>query len=372
MTSNKNTNQNKRYSEYLESELEAAAIYASLAEVENDENRAAIFRKLVNAEMRHAARWADKLGIDSSNLKPKTSGPKILSLKFAAKLFGTNKIIPLLLKIEAKEVDVYAADPEAQDLVGEERQHSVTLRNLTKSPGATGPWSSASILRSGGSLRAAILGMNDGLISNFSLAMGVAGGTNNPDFVLLAGIAGLLAGAFSMASGEYISMRSQKDVYEHEILKEAIEIQEWPEEEEEELTLIYQAKGLSETESKKVAKRLMKDPEIALDTMAREELGLDPSQLGSPWGASISSFISFVVGAIIPIVPYILKLQDNAFLISAILSLAALAIVGGLLAGFSGKNILWGSFRMILAGSAAATVTYFVGKLVGISVTEFL
>ena len=128
------SNQNKRYSEYLESELEAAAIYASLAEVENDEKRATIFRKLVDAEMRHAARWADKLGIDSTKLKPKTSGPKILSLKFAAKLFGTNKIIPLLLKIEAKEVDIYASDPEAQDLVGEERQHSVTLRNLTKSP----------------------------------------------------------------------------------------------------------------------------------------------------------------------------------------------------------------------------------------------
>ena len=139
--------------------------------------------------------------------------------------------------------------------------------------------------------------MNDGLVSNFSLVMGVAGGTGNHEFVLLAGIAGLLAGAFSMAAGEYISMRSQRDTYEHRIRVEKAELEEWPEEEEEELVLIYRAKGLPEAEAQSVAKRIMSRPDVALETMAREELGLDPSQLGAPWGAAISSFLAFVAGA---------------------------------------------------------------------------
>ena len=224
------------------------------------------------------------------------------------------------------------------------------------------------VAASGGSLRAAVLGANDGLISNFSLVMGVAGGTGNPDFVLLAGVAGLLAGAFSMAAGEYVSVRSQRDLYENELRKEQIELSEWPEEEQTELELIYQAKGLSEEDSRRVASKLMADPKVALDTMAREELGLDPSQLGSPVSAAASSFVAFVVGAVIPILPYAVGAGDLAFSLSAGLGAFALMMAGGVLALMTGVNAAWGAARMLLAGGAAAAVTYGIGRLIGVSV----
>jgi len=357
----------KQYREYLNAELEAAAIYGALADTEENDDRAQVFRDLVSAEMRHARRWAEKLGIDGATLQPADPGLKVKTLQWAARRFGTSRVLPVLLRLEAKEVDAYAADPEATDLVSEERGHSRVLEKMT-GPGRG--------VTDGGRLRAAVLGVNDGLVSNFSLVMGVAGGTasaagggGDPEFILLAGVAGLFAGAFSMASGEYISMRSQRDILEHEMSKEAIELQEWPEEEEEELALIYQAKGLSREEASHLAKRIMLDPKVALDTMAREELGLDPAQLGSPWGASSTSFVAFVAGAVVPIVPYIFDAGALALVLSATFSAVALAGVGGMLGAMSGRNAAWGGLRMLLAGGAAAAVTFTVGSLIGISVS---
>ncbi len=222
-----------------------------------------------------------------------------------------------------------------------------------------------------GVLRAAVLGGNDGLVSNFSLVMGVAGGTGSPSLVLLAGVAGLLAGAFSMASGEYVSMRAQRDLHERLLQLEARELEEEPEEETEELVEIYQAKGLTRQEAEVVARRIMADPVVALDTHAREELGLDPSQLGSPWGAAVSSFFAFAGGAFVPILPYLVSrggsVGGSAFLISILLSAAAMATVGGVLAHLSGKRAWWGSLRMLLAGSIAASVTYAIGSLLGVA-----
>ena len=220
-----------------------------------------------------------------------------------------------------------------------------------------------------GSLRAGVLGVNDGLVSNFSLVMGVAGGTGNPDFVLLAGIAGLLAGAFSMAAGEYVSMRSQRDVYEHQLQLKRDAIETRPEEEEEDLTLVYQSKGLPRPDAQLVARHVMADPKVALDTIARESLGLDPSQLGSPWGASISSFTAFVVGSLVPILPYVFGVEHRAALFSAVMSAVALLCVGGLMAWTSKRSVLWGSLRMLLVGGLAASVTFGVGRLIGVSLS---
>ena len=275
----------KRYEGYLKAELEAAAVYSALADTEADPQRARIFNELVEAELRHASRWAGKLGRGTTGLAPSALGVKGRLIKIAAGLFGTNRVLPILLRGEDKDIDMYAADPEAVDLVPEEQAHARILNEMSRTRGL-GETHSRGVAASGGSLRAAVLGANDGLISNFSLVMGVAGGTGNPDFVLLAGVAGLLAGAFSMAAGEYVSVRSQRDLYENELRKEQIELSEWPEEEQAELELIYQAKGLSEEDSRRVASKLMADPKVALDTMAREELGLDPSQLGSPVAAA--------------------------------------------------------------------------------------
>ena len=196
----------------------------------------------------------------------------------------------------------------------------------------------------------------------------MAGGIGDPKFVLLAGGAGLLAGSFSMAAGEYVSMRSQRELHEHQIQMERAELEEYPEEEEEELALIYQAKGLSQEDSQRVAKQIMAQPQVALDTMVREELGLDPARLGSPWGAAVSSFLAFVAGAIVPILPYIFDAGKLAFTLSAVLSGVALLAVGGALAASAGRSGTWGALRMLLIGGSAAGVTFGVGRLIGASI----
>ena len=225
----------KRYRDYLESELEAAAMYRSMAQAEEDTKRAAIFERLVDSELRHAGRWAEKLGMDASAAKSPKVNAKVRLFRLALKLLGTDRVLPWLVRIEAKEINAYDSEPDAGDIAAEERRHSRALREMTADRDWPGAFRSERALGvgEGGRLRAAVLGMNDGLVSNFSLVMGVAGGSSNPDFVLLAGGAGLLAGAFSMAAGEYVSMRSQRDVYEYRIGAERAELEEWPEEEEE-------------------------------------------------------------------------------------------------------------------------------------------
>ena len=219
----------------------------------------------------------------------------------------------------------------------------------------------------GGNLRAAVMGANDGLVSNFSLVMGVAGGANDPTIVLLAGIAGLLAGAFSMAAGEWISVSSQADVYRHLIRRSFAVFHESPIRHERTLTDIYMSKGLTQAEASVVARRIMADPDVALDTMAREELGLDPESLGSPFGAASSSFVAFSLGAIIPIVPYLLDFGAMTLTLSALCSAVALAVVGALVAAGSGRSVVWGGTRMLLAGGAAAAVTFGIGSLIGVA-----
>ncbi|MBV9791601.1 MAG: VIT1/CCC1 transporter family protein [Chloroflexi bacterium] len=221
----------------------------------------------------------------------------------------------------------------------------------------------------GGTLRAAVFGINDGLVSNISLVMGVAGAGTDSRFVLLAGLSGLLAGAFSMAAGEYVSMSAQREVFEAQIAFEQRELADDPQGELAELTQIYRAKGLPEAQAATLAASMMADPRIALDTHAREELGLDPDELGSPWGAAFSSFGAFVVGAIIPVIPYIIFGNPTAFWASVLLSALALFIVGVLLTTFTGRNWLYSGLRMMLIGTLAAGVTYLVGRLIGVSVT---
>jgi VIT1/CCC1 family predicted Fe2+/Mn2+ transporter len=360
-----------RYREYLKAELEAAAMYRALAGVERDADRAAAFTWLMEGELRHASRWAEKLGLDPGSVRPASAGIRVMAYQIAARALGTTRLIPRLLRGEAEEIDRYSADPEATDLAPEERHHAEILRGLGADRGgrAHPQLERAQRFALSGSLRAAILGVNDGLVSNFSLVMGVAGGTNNADFVLLAGVAGLLAGAFSMAAGEYVSVRSQRDVYEHRIRIEAAELEEWPGEERDKLVLIYQAKGLTTDEAKGVADRIMAQPDLALDTMVREELGLVPDSLGSPSGAAISSFLAFVTGAVVPVLPYFFGFGSLALVLSAAFSALALVIVGGAVAASSGRSKAWGSARMFLAGGLAAAVTYGVGRAIGHAIT---
>ena len=217
-----------------------------------------------------------------------------------------------------------------------------------------------------GAIRASVLAVNDGLISNFSLVMGVAGSTVSVDIVTIAGLAGLVAGAFSMAAGEYVSMRSQRDIYENKISKERQTLIDQPEKGKEYLTKFYQDKGIPVLEASRLAGHMMRTENYVLDILVLERLGLSKSQLGSPWKASLSSYVSFVIGAIVPILPYLVGLGSQAFIVSAVISAAALLVFGGAIALFSRRSILIGSIRMLLIGSAAAAVTFGIGRIIGV------
>src|SRR5436305_3184339 len=224
-------------------------------------------------------------------------------------------------------------------------------------------------LGGGGNLRAAVFGINDGLVSNASLIFGVAGASSDPAVVLLTGVAGLTAGAFAMATGEFVSVRSQRELFEYQIALERDELKEYPDAEAQELALIYKAKGLSGAEAQRVAKQLVADPEHALDTLAREELGLNPDELGSPWGAAVSSLLSFALGAAIPLVPFVFRAGPSSLLVAAGLTAVALFAVGATLSLFTGRGAVRSGVRMLLLGGFAALVTFGVGKLFGVSIS---
>lgn len=220
-----------------------------------------------------------------------------------------------------------------------------------------------------GALRAAIFGMNDGLVSNLSLIFGVAGAGVSNDIVIVTGIAGLLAGAFSMGAGEYISVRVQREVYERLIHLEAHEIGSDPEAERLELADLYVRKGLPRDLAERLSTELMRDPETALETHAREELGLDPREgLGSPPAAAGSSFLTFSLGAFVPLLPFLVTSGTTAVVASAILSGIALFGVGAAMSYLTGRSWLFSGLRMLGVGAAAAAVTYLVGKLLDVSV----
>ncbi len=367
-----NKSDRRRYLKHLDAEIEAASMYSILAEYDCNEVRADIFKELAQSEIKHANHWAELLDLDTSNLALKKYTPKLIYIRLVCKISGPDKILPWLAKIEAEEIGAYTNDPQGQDLIPEEKRHARVLSEISSSKRHYDlKLPDQNQFSSSGGLRAAVLGVNDGLVSNFSLVMGFAGGTaatGTPEYIIMAGLAGLIAGAFSMAAGEYVSMKSQRDVYEHQISSEREELEMWPEEEEEELVLIYRAKGIPENEARKIAANIIKKPEVALDTMAREELGLDPEALGSPVSAALSSFIAFSMGAVIPLIPLIFSLGTKSIILSALVSAFALIIVGGCLSIASGKNFISGSLRMLIAGSLAASVTYGVGYTLGITI----
>ncbi len=364
----------RRYADNYLREQEGIALYRELAKAEKDPIRSQIFERLAAAEERHAARWARLLRKDGVPLPSYRTGWRVSILGGLSRLFGTQHILPVVTGLESRDQDVYRGQVEAAGIPAEERGHMRTLRAMQGRSSGGGPesildvegWHRASY---GGSLRAAVFGVNDGLISNFSLVMGVAGANVDPRFVLLAGVAGLLAGASSMAAGEYVSVSSQRELYEQQIAVERQELEMAPEEEKEELSLIYQAKGIPMDQAEELADRILASPESAIDTLAREELGLDPSALGSPWTAAASSFVAFAVGATVPVVPYLVIAGSTAFFASAIVSGIALFIVGVFIAIFTGRRVLHSGLRLLGIGALAAGVTYFIGRLLGVQVS---
>ncbi len=360
-----------RYGQNYLIEMDGIELYRALAAAEKDDKRAEIFRKILRAEERHAQRWVRLIQTGGGVLPTYRRSLRVRLLGWLARRFGTDRVVPIVSALEARDEPGYMTQSEAQGLPAEERAHSRVLREMDEGPASHGDivgreaWHMAS--RAGG-LRAAVFGINDGLVSNFSLVMGFAGAEAKPEYILLAGCAGLLAGSFSMAAGEYVSVRAQRELFEQQIAMEQQELEMSPKEEEEELALIYQAKGIAEADARMMARRIVENPRTAIDTLAREELGLDPSQLGSPWVAAGSSFVAFILGAIVPVIPYILTRGGKAFLTSAILSCLALFGVGALLSIFSARGAMFSGARMLAIGLCASAITYVVGWLLGVSV----
>lgn len=366
-----------RYRANYLSEQEGVYLYSKLAEIESDEHLAELYRRLAAIEQRHADLWKNYLS-DAGEIPP-TYAPnwRIQTLLWIGRHLGTDAILSTVSSLERNAVADYDSQPEAVKarLPADERSHARLFSSLLASArgGIAGPllaqFEGRHRSAGGNELRAAVLGASDGLTSNLSLVMGVAGATLTGHAVLFAGVAGLLAGAFSMSIGEWVSVQSARELNLHQIAVERQELQDAPQEEQEELALIYQSKGLDEQTAKELAANLMQQSGSALDTLAREELGIDPRDLGgSAWSAAITSFFLFAIGAIIPVFPFIFTNGFTAVIMSLILSVFGLFGIG---AGVSltASSPLWKSGgRQILLGLLAAGITFGLGKLIGSAV----
>lgn len=352
-------------------ELAGAQLYRALAE-HTDEKRRSVFLSLAEAEEHHASFWAAKLRAAGVELERPPTPFRVRVLSRLAAIFGSNAVLPLVLRGEAADADRYRSFADAPtEMADQEAAHGqvvAAMRGGDTVGGRIAFRERRHRTAAGGALRAAVFGVSDGLVSNLSLIMGVAGGSSGGRAVLIAGVAGLVAGACSMGSGEWISVRSQVELYENELRTEREELAAFPAQERRELELIYQAKGIDPEEAKSLAESIMSRPDVALETMAREELGLDPGELGSPWVAAGSSFASFTVGAIIPLVPFVFGSGAIAVTVSAVLSGIALFLVGAMISVVTGRGPVRTGLRMLLIGGSVALVTFLIGTAVGAAV----
>ena len=331
-------------------EKRSAYLYGVLAAAEAGTPREKLFRGLAEQAETQAGIWEQALR--TSAAAPDAYVPDVRARIVAGlvRRHGVRRLKAVLAAMKVRGMSVYSSAasgrmmPHALDDVGHHRG-----------------------LSSGGNLRAAVFGINDGLISNASLIMGVAGAAADNAMILLAGVAGLVAGAFSMAAGEYVSVRSQREMYEYQIGLERDELAQYPEEEARELALIYEARGIEAGEARRMSEQILTDPAQALDTLAREELGLNPEDLGSPWGAALFSFIAFAAGSAIPLLPFVFGAGGASLGAAIALTAVALFAVGATLSLFTGRNAWLSGLRMLTIGAAAGCVTYFVGKALGVT-----
>ncbi|MEO6822822.1 MAG: VIT1/CCC1 transporter family protein [Candidatus Nanopelagicales bacterium] len=361
-----------RYLGHVESEREAAALYRGLAQL-SGRTRRGVFTELAEIEDRHAQFWVERLraeGVTVPAAAEHKIGPRTATLLQTARRHSLDLVLPVIEQDERDGMSTYLHDPDAPEhLVAEEAEHARVLGRLLSEPRTAGAEEAWHRNDKSGALRASIFGINDGLVSNTALVMGFAGAATDSTVVLFAGLSGLLAGAFSMGAGEYISMANQREAYEREIALERDEIEFLPADELRELELIYLAKGLGEDEARTVATRVMADKNVALDTMVREELGLDPDDLGSPWRAAASSFASFALGAMVVVLPYLFLSGTAALLLGISLALLAMIVVGAGMAKLNGRPRLPAIGRQIIVGVAAAGTTYLLGSLIGATLT---
>jgi vacuolar iron transporter family protein len=327
-------------------EMRSAYLYRVMAEAEAGTPRAELFRGLAQEAQSQAQIWASRAGSGAPEYTPDFRVRMVAAL---VRRYGPRALRAVLVAMKVRGLSVYSHAAPGHPVPTSLDEVGMRHRGV-----------------SGGNLRAAVFGVNDGLVSNASLILGVAGASANNAIILLSGVAGLLAGAFSMAAGEYVSVRSQREMFEHQIGLERDELAQYPHEEAEELALIYGARGLAREDASKLAKAIIADPAQALDTLAREELGLNPEELGSPWGVALFSFLSFAAGALVPLLPFVGVAGELALPLSIVFTALALFAVGAAISLFTGRSALRDGLRMLFIGAAAGALTYAIGRLLGV------
>ncbi len=364
----------RRWRENLQGEVDGVAIYRAMAEGANDERLAELYQRMAAAEERHGAIWRERLESAGQQVRSRPTWRARVLVALARRL-GPGLVVSTIAGQERAGRGMYDNQPEASgtSLPADERSHARLLRQVTAGVegGTLARFEGKHRAVGGNALRAAVLGANDGLVSNFSLVMGVAGADPTGRAALIAGLAGLLAGALSMALGEWLSVQSARELYANQIAVEAEELEAFPQEEQEELRLIYEAKGLPADQAAQMAERLVGgDRSVALDTLAREELGIDPEELGgSPWVAAGTSFALFAAGAIVPVIPFFFGSGVTVIIISAALAGSALFLVGAGITIVTGQGALLSGARQLGFGLAAAAITFAIGTLLGTAIT---
>ena len=366
-----------RYRENLTEERNAVALYERLAKAEPNPELGRLYGKLAETERKHAAVWEARLTDAGADVPPWSTDWRTRTLGWLADRLGVRFVLPTIAGIEAGAGARYDGQAEARatGMAAEERSHARIFHVLAGESrglegGAVARFEGRHRSTGGNALRAGVLGANDGLVSILSLVMGVAGAAMDSHAILITGLAGLLAGSISMALGEWLSVQSSRELHEHQIGIEKEELANSPAEEREELSLIYQAKGVDATMAYQLADRLLSDPARALDTLSREELGIDPTELGgSAWEAAFTSFALFAAGAILPVAPYFFTGGMKAVIWSGALSAVGLFVIGAGITLVTGRGLVRSGVRQIVFGLAAAAVTFGIGRLLGVQIT---
>lgn len=359
----------------IQTEIDAAYLYARLADAETDPIIQHVYRQMSDIENGHAVAFIEKNGGSAASMPPPSWRAKTLNR--IGKMFGYDYVLGTLMDTEKNlsQSSIILKQKHDLPLTGYESNHVRILRAIlekeTKVSGAQlAKFEKRHRNVGGNALRAAVLGGNDGLVSNFSLVMGVAGASAGGSAVLLAGSAGLLAGALSMSLGEWISVKSSQELYENQMQLELDELENNPEGEQRELELIYIAKGVPAEQAKKMAADVMENISTAHEVLITEELGINPEELkGSAMEAALYSFFLFAIGAIIPVAPFFFTSGYTAILLSVGMSAVGLFVIGAAITLFTGKSVWFSGFRQVLFGLLAAAITFGIGKLIGVSIT---
>lgn len=360
----------------LQEELDAAYLYTTLAGLEKDQRLSQVYLRMAKVEQQHAETIQQRLKDASEPIPALQPGWRPRCMMWLARRFGASFVLPSIVSMEQRGSRSYQETPATAEMARQENFHASLLKQIAHTTrggvegGILAQYEGRHRSAGGNALRAAVLGANDGLVSNLSLVMGVAGAELSSSAILVTGLAGLLAGACSMALGEWLSVQSSRELYTHQIAIEKAEIEVAPQEEAEELALIYEARGLDPQQARSLADSVMSDSENALHTLVREELKIDPEELGgSAWEAALTSFILFSMGAIVPVLPFLFTSGLPAVALSIFWSTLGLFTIGAGTSLFTGRGLLFSGLRMVIFGLAAAALTFIIGRLIGVNIS---